>query len=379
MKTLRDYIDEFKQEMNYKCMNYDDIPNELLAVPRIIVIGDIHGDMKVLIKCLEIAKVINNKRQWIGGSTVIVQVGDQIDSCRFNGVDSCNLPNNYGVDLPDDIKILFFMSKLHKKAIKHNGAVYSLMGNHELMNVMGDMTYVSHSNLKYLEKKDIDNNNYKNGIDIRKDLFKPGNTIASFLACTRKMALKIGSNLFVHGGIVNNINNMYNLNDMNGALKLYLLGLHNSNDFNNTFNNIFMNQDSPLWTREYNKLKKDKVSMRLERVEKDYSEGISRGDLSHSTIVNRGRVGDYSIEDENACNRVTELISKMYKVGRIYVGHTPQLDEGISSRCNRNVWLTDVAMSYSFDKLNHNGIKNKHRECQVLEILDDGREINILS
>ena len=40
------------------------------------------------------------------------------------------------------------MTALHSKAQQHDGAVYSLMGNHELLNVMGDMTYVSHENIK---------------------------------------------------------------------------------------------------------------------------------------------------------------------------------------------------------------------------------------
>ena len=333
-ENLSNYINEFQEVWNDKCMNYELIENELEAVKRIIVIGDIHGDMNVLIKCLLLAKVINNKRQWIGGKDVIVQVGDQIDSCRFNGT-KCDEINNYEIDSPDDIKILFFMTKLHNKAIKHGGAVYSLMGNHELMNAMGDMTYVSYSNLKYLEKNNIDDNKHKNGMDIRKNLFKPGNTIANFLACTRKVALKIGSNLFVHAGIVENISKEYNINDMNQALTLYLLNKSSNID---KFNNDFMGKDSPLWTRDYNNM--------------------------------------------NYCNNIN-TITNTYKVGRIIVGHTPQLNHGIKDKCDGKIWFTDVAMSQSFnmfdEQLKKNGKKNKNRECQILEILNDGETINIIS
>ena len=91
----------------------------------------------------------NHLIEWIGGDTVIVQVGDQIDSCRYDGLNTCNDPTNYEFDEPHDINILYFMTALHKKAAAKGGAVYSLMGNHELMNVRGDLSYVSHSNIQY--------------------------------------------------------------------------------------------------------------------------------------------------------------------------------------------------------------------------------------
>ena len=53
--------------------------------------------------------------------------------------------------------------------------------------------------------------------------FSPGNEIANFLACTREMAIVIGSNLFVHAGILPSIVNRYNVDDLNNILSLYLL------------------------------------------------------------------------------------------------------------------------------------------------------------
>ena len=71
--------------------------------------------------------------RWSGGNTIVVQLGDQID----------NLRNNPDYDEPSDIKILKFMTDLHNQAQKEKkGAVYSLLGNHEIMNTK-DLRYVS--------------------------------------------------------------------------------------------------------------------------------------------------------------------------------------------------------------------------------------------
>ena len=199
------------------------------------------------------------------------------------------------------------------------------MGNHELMNVNGDMSYVSYNNIKMFS-----NNNIENGMKGRLNAFKPGNTIANFLACTRKIALIIGSNLFVHAGIVPQLVNKYKVDDMNKLLTLFLLDEY---DQPNLFNDLFNNPTiSPLWTRMF--------GMKI-----------------------------------NNCNDIMQPLKTIYKVDKIYVGHTPQLNTGITNQCKEKIWMTDVGMSYGFDKITTN---NKHRHAQVLEILNDGKKFNIL-
>ncbi len=61
-------------------------------------------------------------------------------------------------------------------------------------------------------------------------------------------------------------------------------------------------------------------------------------------------------------------LKEIYNVNNIFVGHTPQIKNGISSQCNGRVWRTDIGMSRAFN------IKAK---AQVLEILDDNK-FNIL-
>ena len=335
---MNEFIIVYNNIYMEKCNSYKKLPSILPAVRRIIVIGDIHGDMDKLIDCLKIAKLIEKngrKLKWTGKDTVVVQVGDQIDSCRYNNKDKCDDPNTYTPenDKPEDINILYFMTRLHNMASKHGGAVYSLMGNHEFMNVTGDMSYVSHKNL--VQSSNImtsSGGKFKNAKAARRFLFKPGNIISNFLACTRKVALIIGSNLFVHAGIIPMIASKYKVDNINAIMTLFLLGQIENPEI---FSDLFINgTTSPLWTRIFG-----------------------------------SRI--------NNCMELLQPLKDIYNVNNIYVGHTPQVNTGIMSQCNDRVWMTDVGMSHSFD-IYFPRQKYKARNAQVLEILNDGKQFNVL-
>jgi hypothetical protein len=374
-EDLEKYIENiyyFKKIWTKKCSQYniEAQPSVLPAVKRIIVLGDIHGDWDMTMKALRVAKLIDNNGTWIGGETVVVQVGDQIDRCRYTGI-PCNEKDATNPDEGNDWKILQYFTKLHKQALKVGGAVYSLIGNHELMNVKGDFRYVSYEglrefdNYKYINKhgEEIDyylnhkgeKVKFKNGEDARRWAFSPGNPISDFLACTRQMALIIGSNLFVHAGIVPVIAKKYNVKKLNQLMSLYLFNLLKEPS---TYNDIFNSSDySPLWNREFGNIGKQKYDKNLQN----------------------------KIDDKLICNKLLLPLKKIYKVDKIFVGHTPLLDNGIGSVCDGKVWLTDYGLSKAFDKFDkdistdsESYHRSSYRQAQVLEILDNGREINIL-
>ena len=346
----------YKLQFQEKCSKYPDISEKdvLPAVDRIIVIGDLHGDWNETIKSLKLAKVIDNKLNWIGGKTVVVQIGDQIDRCRQL---PCNRPIKDDED--SDIKILKFFTKLHSQALNAGGAIYSIIGNHELMNSTGRMEYVSYQNYMEFEKRP-DNKEFLNGMpsdlknmEARKWAFKPGNPLAEFIACTRKLALIIGDNLFVHAGIVPEIAQKYpNISDLNKLLSLYLWDkLENPELYQDIFgSDVIKGQTiinssnrkhdffkiSPLWNRQY-------------------------GNLNNNS---------------NSCSKLLNPVKDVYKVNRMYVGHTPQMNKGINSICNGDLWYTDVGVSKAFDIADMNctieGKRSDVREAQVFEILKNG-------
>lgn len=357
--TLEELKEIYQKNYEEKCSLYPDISQKdvLPDVKRIIAIGDLHGDLEQTIKCLKVGNLIEIKDndvdtiKWIGGETVLVQVGDQIDRCR-------DLPCNKKMknDENSDILILKLFTELHRQAIKVGGAVYSVIGNHELMNVTGRMEYVSRKNSLGFEKSK-ENEEFLKGkipsslknMKARRWGFKPGNPIAEFLACTRKLALKVGKNLFVHAGILPEIAEKYpNISDMNKILSLYLFNeLDKPEEYadilgsdvvkGKTYISTVDTREGPAWTRKY-------------------------GNMT-----------------ENKCDSTLNTVLKKYDVDRMIVGHTPQINKGINSKCNNSLWVIDYGASSAFDFVELSGKRSELRKAQVLEISDFGKTTKILT
>ena len=380
-EDLKEDLKNFKKIWQEKCGKYDmtSLPSVLPAVKRIIVIGDIHGDWLMTLKTLRIAKLIDKENNWIGDDTIVVQVGDQVDRCRYSGV-PCNQKGATTPDEGNDWKILQYFTFLHKQAMKKGGAVYSLIGNHELMNVNGDFRYVSYDGLREFDNyKRNDGIIIEDGSEARRWAFSRGNDISEFLACTRQMALIIGKNLFAHAGVLPIIAEKYKVEELNQLLSLYLLDTINTSNYKDIFNS---SDTSPLWNRIY-------------------------GNMGLEKFRQKNPMSD----TDDKCDDLLEPIEKTYKIGRIYVGHTPLINNGIGSVCDNRIWLTDVGMSKAFNKfdnkLNGNtknyipeknifnvydstfsdssdtwiGSDEEHRghtRAEVLEILNDGETINVL-
>jgi hypothetical protein len=94
------------------------------GVERIVAVGDLHGDYENYLVTLRLAGLIDRKGKWIGGEAHLVQTGDVPDRG------------------PDTLRIIEHLGKLEKQAKRKGGRVHSLIGNHEAMNVYGDLRYV---------------------------------------------------------------------------------------------------------------------------------------------------------------------------------------------------------------------------------------------
>jgi len=94
------------------------------GVQRIVAIGDVHGDYDQLVNLLRSAGLVDRKNKWVGGKAHLVQVGDVVDRG------------------PDSRKVMDLLIALEPEAKKAGGAVHALLGNHEAMNIYGDLRYV---------------------------------------------------------------------------------------------------------------------------------------------------------------------------------------------------------------------------------------------
>ena len=95
------------------------------AVEKVVAVADIHGAYEPMLATLRNAGVIDDDRNWSGADGHLVIVGDILDR---------------GAGSRDAMDLLI---KLEGQAEEAGGRVHVLIGNHEAMNLVGDLRYVA--------------------------------------------------------------------------------------------------------------------------------------------------------------------------------------------------------------------------------------------
>lgn len=292
-------------------MIFDRIAYEHSEPRRIIVIGDIHGDIKRFKNILVDAELINNDLEWVATppETIVVQVGDQIDSANRN-------PDIPEWEVLDDVNMLYFTNSLDNIAREKGGRVISLIGNHELMNTIGNFSYVSKQSL----------------FADRHKFFMPTGTISPILA-KRPIVLKIGPLFFCHAGVK--------------KMHLDILDKHGKQI-------SYLNE---LWSR----------FMRTGKLIRD--DGVvDNGDIEiFNSVVLDGENGilwTRSIDTEEDAKYVLDKLGCKY----VFVGHSPT--EGIKFFNNR-LWFTDNGISRAFATSEYQYIDILDYHIRVRKIFDD--------
>ena len=101
------------------------VPAAAAPMHRIVAVGDLHGDFSAWRDILRSANLVDNNGRWTGGDTILIQTGDAVDRG------------------PDSLEIIEDLMRLQKDSARAHGQVIAMVGNHEAMNVTGDLRYVS--------------------------------------------------------------------------------------------------------------------------------------------------------------------------------------------------------------------------------------------
>jgi hypothetical protein len=90
------------------------------APARIVAIGDIHGSIEGLSSILQSSGLVDNNHKWIGGRSQLIQTGDYTD--RGEGTRA----------------VLDLLMAIEPQARSAGGRAAILLGNHEVMNLIGE-------------------------------------------------------------------------------------------------------------------------------------------------------------------------------------------------------------------------------------------------
>ncbi len=101
------------------------IPATASPAHRIVAVGDLHGDFSAWRDILRAASLVDSKGHWSGGDTILIQTGDAVDRG------------------PRSRDIVEDLMRLQKEAARTQGQLIAMIGNHEAMNLIGDLRYVS--------------------------------------------------------------------------------------------------------------------------------------------------------------------------------------------------------------------------------------------
>ncbi len=145
---------------------------------KLIAISDIEGEFDALAGFLMANQVIDKDYNWVFGTGHLVLLGDFVD--RGKNV----------------VPTLWLIYKLEQQALLHNGMVHFILGNHEVFNFRGDFRYndVKYVNIAKRISGKVDRT------EAVKFMYSTNSELGNWLS-KKNTIEKIGTYLFVHGGL----------------------------------------------------------------------------------------------------------------------------------------------------------------------------------
>lgn len=320
-----------------------------------VVIADIHGDYQSLIKLLRKTEIIDQNLNWSGGERYLVSLGDLLDRG------------------PDSRKVLDLFIQLEEQAHQSGGSLQMVMGNHEAMNIRGDLRYVSKEEfaafaadedsskrlsvykdyLSYSNSKDTQESLekfsqlYPEGYFGLVDAFAPNGKYGSWLL-KRGFILKLQNKLFAHGGYSKKlIETGLNIRELNQQFRSDLI----------TYSNLWRELiDDGLFKYYFSKKERVGIAKALIRGE------VKSRKLNKRSIKKKAeqfiKASEALIFDSKGptwyrgnlyCHEYSESKNiddtlEYFDATQIFLGHTPDKSRLVRSRFNGKVIMLDTGM-----------------------------------
>jgi len=320
------------------------VPWQFDGVRRVVALSDIHGAHRAFVETLQSAGVVDPAGNWTAGETHLVIVGDILD----RGDDS-----RATMDL---------LMRLETQAAEKGGEVHVVLGNHDMMNLVGDLRYVSkgefaafageesaeqrsdayrrHASRRSfarLTRAEFDDR-YPPGFFAHRAAFSASGTYGRWLL-TKPVALRIDDTLFLHAGASPALATMSG-DQINGPLRGELVeyvSLLERLVVRGTLDATVDFYDVPAELKSRGATG-DPAVRRLLALHDSMLHSAS------SPLWYRGNVGCGPLVEQDRLAASLEA----HGARRVVIGHTPTPGRRVWRRLDDRVWLIDAGMLNSY-------------------------------
>lgn len=295
-------------------------PYRYAGVERIVAVGDIHGALDEIVTVLQGTGLIDEELNWSGGRAHLVSVGDLVDR------------GDRGREVMDLIR------RLQSEAEAAGGAVHIVLGNHEVMNLTGDLRYVSEGDFARFGAEAPPG--LPAGFLERRTAFAPDGEYGRWLL-GQAIAVVVNDTLFVHGGVSSRLAGM-SLEQINAA------AMHDVSRFAAGWHAL-LEAGQLTDTDDFDGIRARGAALaehaddeRLRRIGMDITEALDGLPyVPDGPLWYRGTARCHPYSETG----VTDAVLDGLGARRVVIGHTPTHDRRITSRKDGRVLKIDTGMN----------------------------------
>lgn len=286
-----------------------------------MAIGDVHGAIDSFAAILARAGLIDAQHKWIGGRAILVQTGDITD--RGTGMRAA----------------LDLLMSLENQASRAGGAVHYVLGNHEVMNMLGELRDATPQIFETF-----------GGQDAMREAFGEKGHYGRWLR-KKAMFAKIDGTVFMHAGISPEYLKL-SLDEVNGNVR----------------REIEQWDEGVRWlTREKRvpahpdtRTAMDAARAEIERINGLAEAGKATPDMGRTAhlllpVANIGQASLFAVNgplwfrgfstwEDDAARQLIDQLLERHRVSRFVTGHTVQPGGLINERFPGKLFLIDTGM-----------------------------------